>query len=252
MVQPRPRRRLGGHGARDRPRPGPHRDAALTQACPRVETSRPSRVGTTIDMEAAMAEHATRRTLDELNQLDRRTRTDGRGRHPRRPRRRPGRRRHRLRRRAARRPGGPRRAALRRSGGPAPRPRAGGGRASTAARATSPTPSSTSSTSSAASAACTSARPPARSGTTVVAQARARLRRARGSSWPSAPPPCWRSPAGRCRSPPTAATTSFDNRRGYITVHPSYLLRLPDPTEKDAAYAAFRCDLERIRAIAET
>jgi uracil-DNA glycosylase len=57
------------------------------------------------------------------------------------------------------------------------------------------------------------------------------------------------------RALPIAANrgeTTFDNRRGYITVHPSYLLRLPDPTEKDAAYAAFRCDLERIRAIAET
>jgi uracil-DNA glycosylase len=45
--------------------------------------------------------------------------------------------------------------------------------------------------------------------------------------------------------------TTFANRRGYITVHPSYLLRLPDPAEKEAAYAAFRRDLDRIRAIAE-
>ena len=44
--------------------------------------------------------------------------------------------------------------------------------------------------------------------------------------------------------------TSFENRRGYITVHPSYLLRIPDEAEKQAAYPAFRGDLERIRALA--
>jgi DNA polymerase len=44
--------------------------------------------------------------------------------------------------------------------------------------------------------------------------------------------------------------TTFDNRRGYITVHPSYLLRLPDPAEKEKAHDAFRRDLERIRDIA--
>ncbi len=44
--------------------------------------------------------------------------------------------------------------------------------------------------------------------------------------------------------------TSFDNRRGYITVHPSYLLRLPDEAEKARAYAAFRDDLVRIREMA--
>jgi uracil-DNA glycosylase len=44
--------------------------------------------------------------------------------------------------------------------------------------------------------------------------------------------------------------TTFDNRRGYITVHPSYLLRILDEADKDAAYAAFRRDLERIRALA--
>jgi uracil-DNA glycosylase len=51
-------------------------------------------------------------------------------------------------------------------------------------------------------------------------------------------------PIGRNRGP-----TAFDNRRGYITVHPSYLLRLPD-AEKGAAYAAFRDDLVRIRELA--
>jgi uracil-DNA glycosylase len=44
--------------------------------------------------------------------------------------------------------------------------------------------------------------------------------------------------------------TTFDNRRGYITVHPSYLLRILDEADKDAAYAAFRRDLECIRALA--
>ena len=44
--------------------------------------------------------------------------------------------------------------------------------------------------------------------------------------------------------------TIFDNRRGYITVHPSYLLRIPDPADKAAATDAFRTDLERIRALA--
>lgn len=52
-------------------------------------------------------------------------------------------------------------------------------------------------------------------------------------------------PIGRNRGP-----TTFDNRRGYITVHPSYLLRLPDPAAREAAYEAFRDDLVRIRELA--
>ena len=44
--------------------------------------------------------------------------------------------------------------------------------------------------------------------------------------------------------------TRFDNRLGYITVHPSYLLRLPDEADKEEAYAAFRADLARVREIA--
>jgi uracil-DNA glycosylase len=43
----------------------------------------------------------------------------------------------------------------------------------------------------------------------------------------------------------------FGDRPGYVTVHPSYLLRLPDPAEKDTAFAAFRHDLEQIRRLAE-
>jgi DNA polymerase len=44
--------------------------------------------------------------------------------------------------------------------------------------------------------------------------------------------------------------TTFDNRKGYITVHPSYLLRIPDEADKRAAWAAFRDDLARIGEIA--
>jgi DNA polymerase len=43
---------------------------------------------------------------------------------------------------------------------------------------------------------------------------------------------------------------TFDNRQGYITVHPSYLLRIPEQAEKEKAYDAFRRDLERIRDLA--
>jgi DNA polymerase len=42
----------------------------------------------------------------------------------------------------------------------------------------------------------------------------------------------------------------FGDFPGFVTVHPSYLLRLPDETAKRAAYAEFRADLERIRELA--
>jgi uracil-DNA glycosylase len=42
----------------------------------------------------------------------------------------------------------------------------------------------------------------------------------------------------------------FDGFRGYITVHPSYLLRLPDETAKRQAYKEFCADLDRIRRLA--
>ena len=42
----------------------------------------------------------------------------------------------------------------------------------------------------------------------------------------------------------------FDGYRGYVTVHPSYLLRIPDEADKRRAYAEFRRDLERIRELA--
>jgi DNA polymerase len=42
----------------------------------------------------------------------------------------------------------------------------------------------------------------------------------------------------------------FDGHAGYITVHPSYLLRIPDPTAKRAAYDDFVADLEHARKLA--
>jgi DNA polymerase len=43
----------------------------------------------------------------------------------------------------------------------------------------------------------------------------------------------------------------FGDFQGYVTVHPSYLLRLPDEETKRAAYEAFRTDLARIRDLAQ-
>jgi len=43
---------------------------------------------------------------------------------------------------------------------------------------------------------------------------------------------------------------SFENRPGYITVHPSYLLRIPDEADKAAAYKAFVADLRKVRDLA--
>src|SRR5262249_19413234 len=42
----------------------------------------------------------------------------------------------------------------------------------------------------------------------------------------------------------------FEGLPGYVTVHPSYLLRLPDEAAKQGAYAAFRADLEKVRDLA--
>jgi uracil-DNA glycosylase family protein len=42
----------------------------------------------------------------------------------------------------------------------------------------------------------------------------------------------------------------FDGRAGFITVHPSYLLRVPDRTAKERAYRDFVKDLRSIRRIA--
>jgi uracil-DNA glycosylase family protein len=46
--------------------------------------------------------------------------------------------------------------------------------------------------------------------------------------------------------------TMFDGRAGYITVHPSYLLRLPDAEARRDAYEAFVADLRTVRALAAT
>lgn len=43
---------------------------------------------------------------------------------------------------------------------------------------------------------------------------------------------------------------TFGNRRGYLTVHPSYLLRLPDPEAQRVAFGKFVDDLKRIREMA--
>ena len=52
-------------------------------------------------------------------------------------------------------------------------------------------------------------------------------------------------PITRARGPATSRRFA-----GYITVHPSYLLRLPDEETKRRAYAEFVADLERVRALA--
>ena len=64
------------------------------------------------------------------------------------------------------------------------------------------------------------------------------------SSWRSAPPRCWRSPAGRCRSPPTAArppsTTAADTlpcTRPTCSVCPTRRRRTP-PTPRSAAISS--------------
>ena len=43
----------------------------------------------------------------------------------------------------------------------------------------------------------------------------------------------------------------FGSYEGYITVHPSYLLRLPDEATKREAYEAFVSDLRRIHDLAQ-
>jgi DNA polymerase len=42
----------------------------------------------------------------------------------------------------------------------------------------------------------------------------------------------------------------FEGRPGFITVHPSYLLRLPDEAARRAAYAAFVADLRSVKKLA--
>ena len=45
--------------------------------------------------------------------------------------------------------------------------------------------------------------------------------------------------------------TTFEGRPGFITVHPSYLLRIPERDAKEKAYAAFVADLRRVGALAK-
>ncbi len=45
--------------------------------------------------------------------------------------------------------------------------------------------------------------------------------------------------------------TRFENYPGYVTVHPSYLLRLPGEAARREVYAAFVADLTRIAALAQ-
>jgi DNA polymerase len=52
-------------------------------------------------------------------------------------------------------------------------------------------------------------------------------------------------PIGRFRGP-----AELQGRKGYITVHPSYLLRLPDRDAKEKAYQDFVGDLQNIREMA--
>ena len=52
-------------------------------------------------------------------------------------------------------------------------------------------------------------------------------------------------PITRVRGP-----AEFDGHRGYITVHPSYLLRIPDSAAKRQAYTAFVADLKRAHKLA--
>jgi DNA polymerase len=52
-------------------------------------------------------------------------------------------------------------------------------------------------------------------------------------------------PIGRFRGP-----AELQGRKGYITVHPSYLLRMPDKDAKEKAYQDFVGDLRSIREMA--
>jgi DNA polymerase len=52
-------------------------------------------------------------------------------------------------------------------------------------------------------------------------------------------------PVTRVRGP-----AAFGELHGFITVHPSYLLRLPDAAAQAEAYAAFLADLKRVAAMA--
>jgi len=52
-------------------------------------------------------------------------------------------------------------------------------------------------------------------------------------------------PIGRNRGP-----TTFEGRAGYITMHPSYLLRVPDRRAREKGYQDFVLDLQKARKLA--
>src|SRR5262245_3947993 len=52
-------------------------------------------------------------------------------------------------------------------------------------------------------------------------------------------------PIARCRGP-----ADFHGRTGFITVHPSYLLRIPERSAREEAYREFVRDLQHIRKLA--
>ena len=54
-------------------------------------------------------------------------------------------------------------------------------------------------------------------------------------------------PIGRCRGP-----TEFDGEPGYITVHPSYLLRLRGHDVRTQGFDAFVADLRKANDLAQT
>ena len=55
---------------------------------------------------------------------------------------------------------------------------------------------------------------------------------------------------GRERSKPMALPGEYgSNAQGFVTVHPSYLLRLPDEDAKRREYAAFVEDLKQARTL---
>jgi DNA polymerase len=52
-------------------------------------------------------------------------------------------------------------------------------------------------------------------------------------------------PITRFRGP-----AEFDGHAGFITVHPSYLLRIPEADQKRQAYDAFVADMNKARSLA--
>ena len=83
----------------------------------------------------------------------------------------------------------------------------------------------------------------------LVARPRARARPAEARSWRWAPPPCAACAAQRPDRRPArpAAAARPATRRLLVTVHPSYLLRLPDRDRQRDEYRRFVADLALAR-----